>query len=189
MARSRLLILGLAVTVFLIFWLPLYNCGPIWARQLEGQVIDKATGKPVPEAEVFALYQMRLGGTIDWRWTTTDAEGRFVIPGHLAIFYFGRRGIFDQTDKYPLIEVLHPAYGRFWWGGGNYEPDWSWRNVRIEIERDAIWLKGLERDRKREDAGLCNYMPSTARIRCCELLFGSDAARICAPPRPGTLPR
>jgi hypothetical protein len=188
MARSRLLILGLAVAVFLIFWLPLYDCGPIWARRLEGQVVDKATGKPVPGAEVFVNYwyeSARAG--VDWRWTTTDAEGRFVFPGHPAIYYFGRGGCVHRRDKYPTVEVLDPAYGVFALGR-RLDPYWSWRDNRIEIERDATQLSIFERDRKHNDAGECNGMPSAARMRCCEVLYGADAHRICAP-KPGTIQR
>jgi len=194
MARSRLLIVGLAVTIFLVFWVPLYNCGPIWARRLEGQVIDKATGQPVPGAEVFVHYWFGKGRMgVDWRWVTTDTEGRFVFPGHTAIYHFGLGGCVGPMDRYPSIEVLHPEYGTFFWGGGDYEPDWSWRDVRIEVERDAARLEIFEDARKRRDPGICGTASGFAdeiarkRMRCCEVLFGDEAESICKPP-PGALP-
>ena len=87
--------------------------GPIYARRVEGQVIDKRTGAPVANALVFAVYEMvwrEERYPLDTRWDKTDAEGRFAIPGRFSMTLGPP---LSQTDRDFFVRVVHPEFGWF----------------------------------------------------------------------------
>jgi hypothetical protein len=77
---------------------------PIIAMPRQGRVFDRVTKQPIAGAEVFLNYQLQLNrprGTrsVETRWTTTDAEGRF---------YFGPE-IFDDVGTKTMLFPRHPS--------------------------------------------------------------------------------
>ncbi len=60
--------------------------------RLAGQILDKRTGKPIEGMAVYQFYgtfnrraSVHEGtGSRDFRWTMTDADGRFEFPAHVV---------------------------------------------------------------------------------------------------------
>ena len=146
----RLLIASLAAAALL---LASCSVGPIWAPELRGQVVDGRTGAPVAGAGVFASYTWEVAHHWDIRWTRTDAEGRFVIPGHIAtIAHWGPLTIAADV-RGPYMKVVHPAYGALSFGQAApelYTDEREWtdlQNLRLEIvpETDTM-LRKIQKD-------------------------------------------
>jgi hypothetical protein len=146
--------------------------GPIYARRVEGKVVEKATGKPVAGAEVFAGYEVSWGNhseVIDWHWTTTAADGSFAIPGHVKLILGPP---VSRTERYPFFLAVHPKYGTFSQGfGGSAAEDFpGWRSIVFEIE------PSLSRELFEEPhnwAGLCSGLSKEACDRMCAVAFGT----------------
>lgn len=195
MTDLRLLTLAFAFVLTCGTWLQVwgpgfYTCGPVWGRRVEGQVVDKRTGDPVEGAGVFTHYTVpKLQSlAVDWRWTTTDADGRFTIPGHVAVLWLGRFGLLKKTDKYPTFYIVHPRYGQSlqsFGDAGHYWP--GWRSLDFEMEQNDFDLERIrEPHRLHNWANLCVWpgMPPAATDECCRILWGS--ADICRGPVGGT---
>lgn len=186
MARVRLLTTAaVAATMFVLAWgVGLYTCGPVWGRRVEGQVVDKRTGEAIEGAGVFTFYHIPelYSLEIDWHWTTTDTEGRFAIPGHPALFWFGRFGLMAKTDTYPTFILVHPRYGQSIEAfGGDASEFWpGWRSLRFEMEPNSFHLELIREPQKKLNwQSLClGTMPAGATDHCCEILWGS--ADVCS---------
>lgn len=99
-----------------------FSLGPIWVPRVEGIVVDAETGEPLAGAEVVASYRTpRFDSHAEWlvshvttdsRSATTDRDGRFAIPAHLAIEPV-RGGC--VTPWYPWLSARHPDYGNVDW--------------------------------------------------------------------------
>lgn len=188
MARVRLLTkVILAVPLLLVFtcgtWLHVwgpgfYTCGPIWGRRVEGKIVDKRTGEPIEGAGVFAFYTIPQlhSFPVDWRWTTSDAEGRFAIPGHMAFVWLGRFGFLARTDRFPTFQIVHPQYGESLEAFGDEGHFWpGWRSLRFEMEPDAYELEQIrEPHRLHNWEEFClDWMPAHITDECCRILWGS----------------
>lgn len=164
-----------------LLWLA-FGWGPVWERRLEGQVVDKRTGKGVPNAEVFETYIMR-DLVSSWphrtRWTTTDPEGRFVIPGALTI----RVVPFGCTSDRPAIKVVHADYGAigFMFDDPRRTDEFpGWRDLRLEIRPD----ESLDHLRKADWPAsptpfLCARMTNEGCKRVVELLCPQMKRVVC----------
>ncbi len=92
-ANLRLLSAALALAATM---LPaLAACGGsrrVEVPRLAGQILDKRTGKPIEGMAVYQFYETfdRMAsvhegtGSRDFRWTMTDADGRFEFPAHVV---------------------------------------------------------------------------------------------------------
>ena len=108
--------------------------GPIYARRVEGEVVDKQTGKPVADALVFAVYDVEWRSEryeVDTRWARTDAHGRFAMPGHFSMT-FGPP--FSYTDREYAVFVMHRDYGTFVEVADQRVESWPHHRFRLEIE-------------------------------------------------------
>jgi hypothetical protein len=143
--------------------------GPIWARRVEGQVIDKHTGAPVVDALLITVYDafIALDGRaeMDTRWATTDAEGHFVIPGRLSLTFPHPMWF---TDRNYAVYVFHPTYGSFLEMSGRRVESWPHHRFVFELEPDGsrLWF----RDRS-DYSNLCGGFGDEGFGRCCEYAY------------------
>jgi hypothetical protein len=137
MADPRLLTSALTLAL-LACALTACAIGPIWARRLEGRVIDTGTGLPVPGVEVFASYVAvpLLTGAgqadFDYHFTTTDAQGHFAIAGHFASQAWR---FLSWTRPNPDVWLLHRSYGKLLYSYSTASqalPD-DWQNLELKI--------------------------------------------------------
>jgi hypothetical protein len=143
--------------------------GPIYARRIEGKVVEKGTGKPVAGAEVFAGYEVNSPyfgvDYTDWRWVTTEEDGSFAIPGHVWVILGPPLG---RTEPYPGFQVLHKDYGMSGvsYSGRPASAFPGWRNIVLEIERGP---------------GLQIFEDPNQQLSACPELMSSDDAceRMC----------
>lgn len=168
-----------------------FSLGPIWVPRVEGIVVDAETGEPLAGAEVFASYftpRFDLDDkdwfttvTTDSAWGTTDRDGRFAIPAHLAIDPVSGGFV---THWYPWLFAYHPDYGALEWPNNWHYPAQDaekerqfFRAVVFEMKaprakpgRPAGWIglfeKGACRSGKLTDA---------ACERLCEVSVGLEA--------------
>jgi len=158
----------------------LSGCGlvPRWSPRVEGRLFDARTGDPIEGAEIFAGYLFVSFNTAvpyDVRWTTTDVDGRFAIPGHL-------RGpspsILAKISSLPHFNVLHPEYGYFQF---HFDTEYlygfpalefpGYRNLEFRIEPSELELQIATtpdfylRMCPSRDRDLC--------VRACEVAYGS----------------
>jgi len=81
---------------------------PILAMPRRGRVFDKTTKQPIAGALVFLTYTTVLGGkTVETRWTTTDAEGRFLFGPKVFDDVGTRTTLFT---RWPEVVVFHKEY-------------------------------------------------------------------------------
>lgn len=158
--------------------------GPVYARRVEGRVVDMDTGQAIAGVEVFSRYEAHpllgwLEGPnprrFDHRWATTDAEGHFAIPGHLAMTFYAWP---SYTKRYPLFEVVHPSYGWQGWGYDQGEPFPGWRKLEIVIRPNPYTLRMMRDDPERGWPSFCTFLSRDACRRACEVLLGSVQACI-----------
>jgi hypothetical protein len=150
--------------------------GPIWARGLEGRVVDAGTGQPVPGVEVFASYvaEPLLTGAgdvdFDYHFTTTDEQGHFAIPGHFASQAWR---FLSWTRTKPDVWLLHRSYGKilYSYSTASYGLPEDWQNLELKIRPYEDSLRVLS---KPENAGaLCvGDHPDVCR-RACVVWWGS----------------
>ncbi len=108
LTRRRLLISSAIALALLAGFYACVPSMPIVAMPRRGRVVDKKTRRPIAGAEVFLTYTTVLGGvTVETRWTTTDAQGRF---------WFGPK-VFDDVGtrttfwpRNPEAAALHKEY-------------------------------------------------------------------------------
>lgn len=167
--RKRLLT---AVAVLVLIGLGSCAIGPIYARRVEGKVVDKRTGVPVAGAEVFASYPVTVPAghsyEIGHRWATTGNDGRFAIPAHIAVTLGPP---ISWTRKYPTFDVVHRDYGVFGFSYGKSADKFpGWRNLVFEIEPEIS--RGLF-ENTLHWASLCRGMPRKACDRMCMVAYGS----------------
>lgn len=150
------------------------SVAPIYARRIEGRVVEWKTGKPVAGAEVFAAYQGthargNRAYTIDWRWTTSAEDGSFAIPGHFKLNLIPPDG---QTEPHPVFIILHREYGKQWRSfGGDAAQDFpGWREIVLEIERGPGSFLFAETHRW---SSLCRGLSEGACDRMCVVAYGS----------------
>lgn len=170
-----------SVALLALLLTPAFGCaiGPVWARRLEGRVIHAETGEPVEGALVLQQYQV-MGGdltyTFDDQWTTTDAQGRFAIPGHIALT---AGPPFTYTEDFPLIEVVHRGLKTSHFFSWDSDPEHplrvfpGWRQLELAIKPgrsahvfEKTWLWG----------SLCSGYSSEACAQLCKLAYGSAEA-------------
>lgn len=143
--------------------------GPVYAPTLSGRVVDAATGEPVVGASVFAGYRAALftlgepaSRSLDRRSAETDADGRFRIPGHLALSLLP----LAVTDWKPSVRVFHPDYGMNIPG----RPE-AWQ-MHIELRPNEVGLDDLSDDRRLHT--LCLGIDYEACGRLCRRVAGSE---------------
>jgi len=168
--RRRLRYAGLG---YLAFYFVTCDMGPIWAPRIEGRVVDARTGEPVAGAGVFSGYTYQSRYEWDVRWTTTDASGRFAIPGHFAVL-FGRFTFLADVDG-PHVSVMHPAYGI------HDKGHWHARQVRFRelefrLEPDLTWRQAFGIG---SGAAICGDWPYEVCDAACEIMWG----KLCDFPR------
>ena len=165
--------------------------GPIWARRLEGRVIDAGTGQPVPGVEVFASYvaQPLFGGSgdldFDYRFTTTDPEGHFAIPGHLASLAWR---LLSWTRSKPDVWLLHRSYGKILYeystASQGLPADWQSLELRIRPNEDS--LRALSKPAGAD--GLCSGNHPDVCRRACIVWWGNldvcEQENVVPRPRP-----
>src|SRR5262245_39498838 len=83
-----------------------------WSPALRGRVVDAANGAPVPGALVLAYYDRHISGSggdaQEAGIVTTNADGRFFIPGRPKFLILGP---FVDRDFLPGFAVYYPVYG------------------------------------------------------------------------------
>ena len=147
--------------------------GPIYARRVEGVVLDKRTGEGVAGAEVFVVYEIVQGShrrAADTRWATTDAEGRFAIPGVFSMTLGPPPSV---TDRNYFVRVVHPDYGKFSSVANRRVETWPHHRFVFEIEPNS--QRGLF-ESPRHWASLCRGLNSKGCDRMCEYAYGSAEA-------------
>jgi hypothetical protein len=158
--------------------------GPVYARRLEGRVVDRETGQGVAGTEIFSWYEAHpllgwLEGPeprrFDHRWATTDESGRFAIPGHLAITFYAWP---SYTKRHPSFKVVHPQYGWIFKGYDKHDRFPGWREVEFSIQPDPVTLSLLMNDPERGWPSFCSVLGREGCRRACEVLLGSVQACI-----------
>ena len=121
--------------------------GPIWAPALEGTIRSTETGEPIPGVILVSYYHIRndsLGG----RCTRTDADGHFMVPGHLAAY---PHWITGRSVEGPNLLAFHREFaGGAWSDSDAYRRTGEWldsRDLRLRMEQPTYpgW-----RDRPRD---------------------------------------
>ena len=170
-----------SIALLALFLTPAFGCaiGPVWARRLEGRVVHAETGVPVEGALVLQRYYVTGTAnsyTFDEQWTTTDEQGRFAIPGHIALTL----GLpFHFTGEFPLVEVVHrglkTSHSFIW--ENDPEPPLpvfpGWRELELAIQPGK---SAYVFERTRHWPSLCRGYSSEACARLCELAYGSAEA-------------
>ncbi len=163
---------------FLLLGLLAARCGatigPVWARHLEGQLVDEITGAPVPGAIVHVFHEVwglaALGapeGRLASVWTRSDADGRFVVPGRLAITWLPVTG----TVRWQEVVVFHPEYGT---SSEDFERDGIWTppvdgHVLLELSRNRLQLEEMRT--QRTTAHVCYGLGRTACREACRIVY------------------
>jgi hypothetical protein len=114
--------------------------GPIWAPTLEGTITHQWTGEPVVGAMVVSYYGTG-GYSLGGRCTRTNAGGRFVIPGHFAVYpHF----ITASVDG-PNVLAFHREFASGAWNDSeSFQRTGEWvdrRELRFRMEQptDPDW--------------------------------------------------
>jgi hypothetical protein len=115
----------------------------VWfSLPIHGQVIDRSTKQPIPNAVVSAVWELRGGperthsGALFAAETQTDASGHFTDPAWGPRFNLGWGSIYDDQ---PLVAAFQPGYIAL--AAKRHTP----RFQRSMIMRDAPYLLELER--------------------------------------------
>jgi hypothetical protein len=148
-----------------------YGSRKVEVPRLAGQILDKRTGKPIEDMVVYQSYgtfnRMMAGtheggGQRDYRWTITDAEGRFEFPAHVVAEAL--KNYVDIKPK-PSILLLHRDYGR----PLVYVPEdrSRWEQIVWEVEPAAQSL----RDIAQRCSSVCD-LEGEAYADCCTRLCG-----------------
>lgn len=148
MANLRLL----SAIALLVAWsLAATSCGSgsrrVEVPRLAGQILDARTHEPIEGVAVYQFYgtfNRRVGihqgtGSRDFRWTMTDADGRFEFPAHVVAEALKN---FVRIDPSPAIVLMHHEYGR----PLVYVPEdrSQWESIVWEIEPDARSLQYMQ---------------------------------------------
>jgi hypothetical protein len=151
--------------------------GPIWARHLDGRVVDARTGDPIPGATVFASFEVSGGmgftsaRTTNTRWTTTDSDGRFVLTGRFAVW----PDTLAAFKNAPTVDVFHPDYGlsvtAFGGHRGRHFP--GWRGLVLEVEPSVLDLDQLLENHR--TLSLCHGLDNHACRHLCRVAYGEAA--------------
>ena len=142
---------------------------------VSGQVVDARTGEPVVGAEVFISFHAsnRLGwldgtagGSIGFRWTTTDENGEFAfedvvmegVAGHL------------EVEDVPWLFLVHRDYGThtLYARGG---PE-QYLDARFEIEPHENSLRLMTKPS--ELSSVCGGLRGRAYSHCCDYVYGPE---------------
>lgn len=119
MARLRLLAVAIAMmlAVSAVSCARCYGSRKVEVPRLAGQIIDARTRRPIEGMVVYQSYgtfnRMMAGtheggGQRDFRWTETDAEGRFEFPAHVVAEALKN---YVKIKSKPSILLLHRDYG------------------------------------------------------------------------------
>lgn len=160
-----------------------YTCVPsmpLIAMPRRGRVFDRVTKQPIADAEVFLDYSTMLtgpGGTrsVETRWTTTDADGRF---------FFSLK-IFDDVGtktmlfpRYPYALVYHKEYefdGRGYSNSGYQFPGAEMPIDMLAPMDDDLLEQGdplsMYND-PREVQSLCSGLTEPACEHACQWAYG-----------------
>jgi hypothetical protein len=118
--RLRLLTIGVALVIAasLASCSRCYGSRRVEVPRLAGQILDKRTGKPIEGMAVYQAYETfnRMaagghgsgGGERDFRFTMTDADGRFEFPAHVVAEALKN---YVEIDPEPWIHLVHREYG------------------------------------------------------------------------------
>jgi len=148
--------------------------GPVWARPLEGRVIDEVTGAPVPGAIVHVFHDVwgfgvpgTPEGSLASVWTHTDADGRFVVPGRLAITWLPATG----TVRWQKVVVFHPDYGTL---SEDFERDGIWTppvdgQVRLALRRNRFQVEAMRTQQTTRD--VCYGLGRSACREACRIVY------------------
>lgn len=119
MVRLRLLTIGVALVVAasLSSCSRCYGSRRVEVPRLAGQILDKRTGKPIEGMAVYQFYETHnfhaapheTIGSRDFRWTMTDADGRFEFPAHVVAEALKN---YVEIGAVPTVVVVHKTYGR-----------------------------------------------------------------------------
>ena len=164
--------------------------------EVRGQVVAKDTGLPVAGAEVFILWVERdtnfdllapsRSGHADTRWTTTDPEGRFVIPAHRWKVYKRLRR--DSKLNGPHAWVVHREYlggitDEPWPTETDFDPDdpGGWTTSRVGVLRVGralpIEVEDMKSAERTMGVGFCSQLAwGAAQEHCCIVLNGDPDA-------------
>lgn len=169
-----------SVALLALFLTATFGCaiGPVWARRLEGRVVHAETGEPVADAAVFQHYVVKGGDLIynfDHRWTTTDEDGHFAIPGHIALT---AGPPFTWTKDLPSVQVVHGGLKTIKLFTWEQDPDHprafpGWRQLELALEpgKSAYAFESTA-----HWAALCSGFSDEACDRICEVAYGSVEA-------------
>ncbi len=170
MADLRLLTLALAAVASLLAGAWCAGSRKVEVPRLAGQILDKRTGKPVEGMAVYQaygtmnrniLYEHTVGAR-DFRWTMTDAAGRFEFPAHVVAEALKN---YVDLDPVPAIVLVHRDYGRPF---VQVPEDRSqWERVVWEIEPEPSSLEAL-RSTGSECSAPCSDLEGDAYEHCYE---------------------
>ncbi len=142
--------------------------------RLAGQILDKRTGKPIEGVAVYQFYgtfnyraSVHEGtGSRDFRWTTTDADGRFEFPAHVVAEALKNH---VKINSKPSIRLVHRDYG----GPLVRVPEdrSQWNDVVWEVEPDQRGIEDMKKGRPL-CTDPCNDLDSDAFKHCYEVACG-----------------
>lgn len=173
MAHLRLLAAAITmmVSVSAVSCARCYGSRKVEVPRLAGQIIDTRTNEPIEGMVVYQSYgtfnRMMAGtheggGQRDFRWTETDAEGRFEFPAHVVAEAL--KNYVDIKPK-PSILLLHRDYGR----PLVYvtEDQSQWESILWKVKPDLQSLRDIEDD----CSAVCD-LEGEAYADCCTRMCG-----------------
>lgn len=153
-----------------------------YTPEIGGRLVDKKTGAPVAGAEVFVMRSaqsrlpMNSGYRFAYRWTTTDADGRF----HFAAAWQRRPSpLVAELGRTPGLEMFHPDYGNALdFATPRNREEWS--DFTVAIEPSFFWLryKSGAATSSVDPGDACSTLWSEASDHCCLLVYGNKACRV-----------
>jgi len=166
----------LAVALLSILMLGAWCAGSrkVEVPRLAGQILDKRTSEPIEGMAVYQAYGTfnRMVGTHqgngsrDFRWTLTDADGRFEFAAHVVA-----EALKSYVDirPTPTIILVHRDYGRPF---VDVPEDRSqWENIVWEIEPDARTVEAMQSTGSRCDLP-CRDLGGESYAHCSEIACG-----------------
>jgi len=174
MADLRLLTLALAAVASLLAGAWCEGSRKVEVPRLAGQILDKRTGEPVVGMAVYQFYgtfNRTVGthqgtGSRDFRWTTTDAEGRFEFSAHVVAEALRN---YVEVGPVPAIVLVHRDYGRPF---VDVPEDRSqWESIVWRIEPESYSLEAM-RSTGSECSVPCSDLEGEAYEHCYELACG-----------------
>jgi len=135
---------GVIVAVLAAYWVYTHL---YWADEIEGVVVDAATGAPLAEAIVVSLWTLEkplhsgTAGVVHIAETTTGSDGRYKLPawGPKAAWY----GAMDKFE--PRLNVFKAGYELWSRGDGDGFPETDYsRPLRSDYDGRKIELRSAD---------------------------------------------